>query len=78
MCCVEPGAVQSHSPSYVQRPEDHRDLLLQHGPCQAGVEQNVGGHWDALQHGETITMEPYSGHKVTYKCDDLYHIGALA
>ena len=56
MCCVEPGAVQSHSPSYVQRPEDHRDLLLQHGPCQAGVEQNVGGHWNALQHGETVAI----------------------
>ena len=53
MCCVEPGALQPHSPPHVQPPEDHRDLLLQYGPCETGVEQNVGGHWNALQYSES-------------------------
>lgn len=52
MCCVRPGAVQPHSTPHVQSSEDHRDLLLQHGPCETGVESHVGGPRSTLQYGQ--------------------------
>lgn len=51
VCCVHGWAGLAHTPTYVQPAKNSWDLLLQHGPHQAAVVQDLGGYRRPLQQG---------------------------